>query len=152
MWLQSISRLAPFLLNFAKSYLNIVRSSATRTQHILLGSTCPAKGEKLKIFITACAAGLFMVLGIIGLVIPVLPGVIFLLLAAVCIASLSHRAKRQFERHPRLHRFFQRLDAGRGLDLTSRTKLAFWASLEAANPKQEKTPQKTHWSKPIHIK
>jgi uncharacterized membrane protein YbaN (DUF454 family) len=71
------------------------------------------------------------VLSVIGLAVPILPGIVFLLLAALCFATLSLRVHGFLSRHPRFARFFRRVEQGRGLGLTNRIKLTFWASLEA---------------------
>lgn len=88
----------------------------------------------------ALAGSTFLLLGIAGLALPFLPGFLFLLFAAICFASLSPALRRHMDRHPRMARFFHRVDAGAHLDLPSRIKLAFWASLEAVNPQRTK-----HW-------
>ncbi len=74
-------------------------------------------------------------IGVLGLLIPVIPGVLFLLIAALCFATLSPGLRQKMQRNPRLKRLLLRLDAGHGLQLTTRCKLMFWAILEAANPR-----------------
>lgn len=78
----------------------------------------------------------FFALGLLGLVLPIFPGFIFLLAAAACFASLSPKLREKLSKHPRLRRFFNRLESGAHLHWGTRIKLAFWASLEAVNPKQ----------------
>ncbi len=85
------------------------------------------------LFLLGCAS---LVLGLAGLVIPIVPGFLFILLALACFASLSPQMKRTLNKHPRLARFFHRLESGAHLHWLLRVKLAFWASLEAVNPKQ----------------
>ena len=85
------------------------------------------------LFLLGCAS---LVLGLIGLIIPIIPGFLFILIALACFASGFPQMKRSLNRHPRLARFFDRLESGAHLHWMSRIKLAFWASLEAVNPKQ----------------
>ena len=94
----------------------------------------------MKPLLLAFAGCVFLLLGIAGLALPFLPGLLFLLFAAICFASLSPALRRHMDRHPRMARFFNRVDAGAHLDLPSRIKLAFWASLEAVTPKRN-----TNW-------
>lgn len=91
----------------------------------------------MKTILLSLAGSLFLVLGVAGLLLPFMPGVLFLLVAALCFASASPALHNFLSRHPRLQQFFHRIDAGAGLDLKSRFKLAFWAGLEAANPRQK---------------
>ncbi|XOV81936.1 MAG: DUF454 family protein [bacterium] len=76
-----------------------------------------------------------LVLGLVGLILPIVPGFLFILIALACFASLSPQMKRTLQRHPRLARFFDRLESGTHLHWLPRMKLAFWAGLEAVNPK-----------------
>ncbi len=76
-------------------------------------------------------------LGILGLVVPLIPGVLFLLVAAAAFAAISPRVRRRLSTHPRMERYFHHMDAGDRLDIVSRAKLAFWATLDALNPNHQ---------------
>ncbi|MGE0623324.1 MAG: DUF454 family protein [Pseudomonadales bacterium] len=71
-------------------------------------------------------------LGLVGLVVPLMPGVVFLALAACCFAALSPRFQARLERHPGWRGFNRRWTASRHLPVLHRAKLAFWLSAEAA--------------------
>lgn len=74
-------------------------------------------------------------LGLLGLLIPVIPGILFLLVAAICFASVSPEVRQQLQRFPRFRRLMTRVDSGRGMQLMMRCRLVFWALLEAVNPR-----------------
>ncbi|MGD8416640.1 MAG: DUF454 family protein [Pseudomonadales bacterium] len=79
------------------------------------------------------ALGSMLVLvGLIGLLVPVLPGVLFLLLAAPCFAALSPRWQGRLARHPIFRGWQLRWRQSRGLPLIARIRLAFWLTAEAA--------------------
>ncbi len=77
------------------------------------------------------AAVAFTLLGLIGLLIPVLPGFLFLILAMVCVSALSPRFERKLARHPAWRGWRLRWRESRGLPLYQRVQLAFWLSAEA---------------------
>lgn len=79
---------------------------------------------------------MLLALGLVGLLLPFLPGFLFLFFAAACFAAVFPQIKRHLSHHPRMLRFFRRIDAGENLDITTQFKLAFWASLEAINPRR----------------
>ena len=87
-----------------------------------------------KTFLKALLGTLFLALGLLGLLLPFLPGFLFFLLAIACFASLSPALNRRLHRQPRVSRFLRRLEAGEELDPLSRIKLTFWAGLEAIKP------------------
>jgi uncharacterized membrane protein YbaN (DUF454 family) len=84
----------------------------------------------IKITLLYLLACVFLVLGLIGLVIPVLPGVLFLLGAAICVSCASPRAHRTFSRSATYRHWRRRWDAGAGLSAVDRARLAFWLSME----------------------
>ncbi len=86
-------------------------------------------------FRTVLLAGLgavLVLLGLIGLVLPLMPGVVFLLAAGCCFAALSPGIRTHLERYPAWRGFNRRWHASRGLPLLRRTQLAFWLAAEAA--------------------
>jgi len=83
--------------------------------------------KTLLLYLLAC---LLLLVGLIGLAIPVLPGIPFLLAAAVCVSCASPRAHRSFSRNPAYRRWRRRWDAGAELSVFDRARLAFWLSLE----------------------
>ena len=77
------------------------------------------------------AAAAFTLLGLIGLLIPILPGFLFLILAAVCISALSPRFERRLARYPAWRGWRLRWRQSRGLPVMRRFQLAFWLAAEA---------------------
>ena len=73
---------------------------------------------------------LCMVLGFVGLAVPLMPGFIFFAIGTICLASASPFLARQLAKQPRLGRFLERIELSRGMALTDRTKVIFWASAE----------------------
>ena len=74
----------------------------------------------------------FLALGLVGLLIPILPGVLFLVAAAVCISAASPRVRRQLDANPQVRRWRRHWEAGEGLSLLKRSQLAFWLSADTA--------------------
>ena len=74
----------------------------------------------------------FTLLGLVGLVIPILPGFLFLILAVLCVSALSPRFERKLARHPTWRGWRLRWRQSRGLPMYRRLQLAFWLSAEAA--------------------
>ena len=72
-----------------------------------------------------------LLLGLVGLIIPVIPGILFLLVAAGVFAQLSPFVRSRLDNHPRMTRFFRRLDASQSLSVLDQCKLTFFASMEA---------------------
>ncbi len=70
-------------------------------------------------------------LGLIGLVVPILPGILFLALAALCFAAVSPKLQRRLERHPTWRGWHRRWRSSNGLPLLHRCRLAFWLTAEA---------------------
>jgi len=84
-------------------------------------------------------AGLVLTfLGLIGLVLPVLPGLLLLAAAAFCLSLASRRLRQRVDGYLARHRHFQRArrrwEAGRSLPVLQRLRLGFWLSLSALLP------------------
>lgn len=90
----------------------------------------------MKIFITTIAGIVLLCLGFLGLLLPFLPGFVFMLGALACFASLSPRLRHRLHRQPRISRFLTRLESSAHLPVLPRVKLAFWAGLEALTQKR----------------
>lgn len=75
---------------------------------------------------------LLVLLGLIGLVVPLMPGIVFLAAAACCFGALSPRFQTRLERYPAWRGFNSRWVASRGLPVLRRAQLAFWLTAEAA--------------------
>ncbi len=76
------------------------------------------------------AAGVVaLVMGLLGLLVPVLPGVLLLLVAVVLLAGASRRLNRALHRSPRIRPYLARWEASAGLGWLERARLAFWLSL-----------------------
>lgn len=81
------------------------------------------------------AAVLFLI-GFIGVLIPVIPGLLFFLAALICLGVAFPKLRRRLEQQLRLKRFFHRLDETRYLGVMASCKLVFWALLEMVTPGQ----------------
>jgi uncharacterized membrane protein YbaN (DUF454 family) len=82
----------------------------------------------------AAAGGLFLVLGIAGIFLPLLPTTPFLLLASACFLRGSPAAHRWMHAHPRFGPYLTAYEEGRGIPL--RAKVAalalMWLSIGLA--------------------
>ena len=76
--------------------------------------------------------GCLVLLGLVGLLVPILPGVLFLVLAAVCFSATSPRFQARLDRHPAWRGWRLRWRESRGLSMGRRAKLFFWLSADAA--------------------
>lgn len=73
--------------------------------------------------ILAAVVGLFLIIGVIGLVLPIIPGVLFLGLAALLLARLSSRFADYLHGHPRYRRWHRLQRRSAGLNWYQRCKL-----------------------------
>ena len=83
-------------------------------------------------------AGLLLtLLGLAGLVLPLVPGLLLLAAAAGCFSLASPRfhdeLTRRLSRYPRYRAATRRWHAARGLRPADRLKLALWLALEGAS-------------------
>lgn len=72
------------------------------------------------------AACVFIVLGIIGLIMPVLPGIIFLLIAAVILARVSRRVDRWVKKHHFTRSTQTRVELISRLSWLDKARISFW--------------------------
>jgi uncharacterized membrane protein YbaN (DUF454 family) len=73
-----------------------------------------------------------LMLGVIGLVIPIIPGVLFLMAALYLLSRGSRRIKKLTEQSPRVLLMRQRIDQFGEINVTDRVKLAGWMTMDAA--------------------
>lgn len=66
----------------------------------------------------------FLLLGVVGLVLPILPGIVFLFLALYVLTKVSKRAAAYAHSKPWFNYHLQHLRAASGLSFTARCKLA----------------------------
>ena len=84
--------------------------------------------KRVLLYVLAAA---FAVIGVIGLLVPVIPGILFLLLAAVCVSLASDRVHDKFSSNRHYRQWRSRWDASEGLSTVNRAKLAFWLTVDA---------------------
>ena len=71
---------------------------------------------------------LFLGLGLIGLVLPIIPGILFLLLAFYVLTRISRRAASVAHRNSWFRKSFRRLGHVRSLPAADLMKLSFWVT------------------------
>lgn len=86
----------------------------------------------IKRAVLICLGCIFVALGLIGLLVPIMPGLLFLVAAAVCFSATSADLQSRLERHPAFRGLRNRWLAGRDLPLFHRARLAFWLTAEVA--------------------
>ncbi len=86
----------------------------------------------LKRLLTFIAGVILFAVGIAGLVLPVIPGLLFLLMAAACFASASPYLRQQLERNHTWREFQSRVQRGQQLPTLDRVKLVAWSTAAAA--------------------
>ena len=72
------------------------------------------------------AAVLAIAVGLLGLLIPVIPGVLFLLVALVLLASVSSRVRNRLYNTARIRPYLVRWEAASELPIGARVKLGLW--------------------------
>ncbi len=67
----------------------------------------------------------FLLIGLVGLILPVIPGIVFLLLAVYVLTRISRRAAAYAHSQPWFNRHMRQLDAADSLSMSERIKLGF---------------------------
>lgn len=75
--------------------------------------------------------GLCLTLGVIGLIIPIIPGVLFLIAAVYLLSRASRKIKRFTDRDPRILHMQQRMEQFGEVNAADRIRLAGWMALDA---------------------
>ena len=75
--------------------------------------------------------GMCLMLGVIGLIIPIIPGVLFLMAAVYLLGRGSRRIKKFTDRDPRILHMQQRMEQFGDVNLADRIRLAGWMTLDA---------------------
>jgi uncharacterized protein len=82
------------------------------------------------------------VLGLVGLLLPVLPGVLLLIAAAACFSVASRRFRirleQRLEKHPRHRQTLRRWQSSRDLPTWQRAQLACWLTLGSLLPESRR--------------
>ncbi|MEX0964515.1 MAG: DUF454 family protein [Pseudohongiellaceae bacterium] len=76
--------------------------------------------------------GLFVLMGIVGLILPIIPGILFLFLAALLLAKVSSSFDAALNRNKHMRYWRRRWDTTNNLPLLQRIKLSFWIVAKAA--------------------
>jgi uncharacterized membrane protein YbaN (DUF454 family) len=86
------------------------------------------------------AGAILTVLGLVGLVLPIIPGLLLLAGAAACFSLASRdfaiALERRMQRHPRYRRTLRRWHASAGLPAWQRLQLAFWLAVRSTLPER----------------
>jgi len=72
---------------------------------------------------------LFLGLGLIGLVLPIIPGILFLLLALYVLTRISRRFSSLANRNSWIRKSFRHLAHARTLPASDLVKLSFWVTV-----------------------
>lgn len=73
-----------------------------------------------------------VLLGLVGLVLPLLPGVPLLIAAGLCFAAVSPRVAARLNRHPAWSGLHSRWHSSRGMPALQRLRLGFWLAADAS--------------------
>ncbi len=75
--------------------------------------------------------GFLFLLGLVGLVLPIIPGILFLFLAAILLAKISDRFDSLLNSNKELRYWRRRWNTTNSLPLLQRVKLSFWMIAKA---------------------
>ena len=70
----------------------------------------------------------FVVVGLIGLVLPIIPGLIFLFIAVILLARISSRFDAVLKRNSTFQGWMKHADTINSLSFSQRVRLSFWMS------------------------
>jgi uncharacterized membrane protein YbaN (DUF454 family) len=73
----------------------------------------------------------FLFIGLVGLILPIIPGILFLLLALYLVTRVSRRISAIVHKHPWFNRNMRKLDAASTLTLGEKTKLSLLLTAKA---------------------
>ncbi len=74
---------------------------------------------------------MFLVLGVVGLIVPILPGVLFLAGALYMLSRGSQRVKRIADEHPRLQGLQARMDQFDAVSILQKVQVTLLVSVQA---------------------
>lgn len=70
-------------------------------------------------------------LGVIGIVLPIIPGLLFLAIAAYLATKMSKRFASAFDENDRVKRMKRKWRSTGGLSMNQRVKLSFWVAAKS---------------------
>jgi uncharacterized membrane protein YbaN (DUF454 family) len=85
----------------------------------------------IRILLTVVAGCAFLALALVGFVVPILPGFVFLIPALLCFAAVSPTFGRWLDRNRVWRTVHAKWRRGAGLPLGHRIKLMFWLGADA---------------------
>jgi|TARA_Y100000310_G_scaffold332478_1_gene408143 hypothetical protein len=85
-------------------------------------------GWHFKIMFTVVAM-LCVVVGLVGLILPIIPGLLFLIVAVLLLARVSPKLARWVRRRPAMNRAQNRFDAMGQMNWGERIGLCFWMAM-----------------------
>lgn len=91
-------------------------------------SGCRSTGWHFKILFTVLAL-VCLIVGMIGIVLPVIPGVIFLIVAMLLLSRVSPRVARWVKQKPEMNRMQDRFDSMGRMRWGERLRLSFWMAM-----------------------
>ena len=84
----------------------------------------PFLGKALCIMLIVC----FVIIGLVGLILPIIPGFLFLFLAAILLARISGRFNYLLHNHSTSKRWMKHWHSTKALSNMQRLKLSFWVA------------------------
>lgn len=88
----------------------------------------PKRSNLLFRVLGVVVVSVFVVVGLAGLILPIIPGILFLFLAVYLMTRISRRFHGMMQRNPRFKRWSSRIGSISRLSLLENLKLGFWIS------------------------